>query len=68
MGIGTLEINKAKYGAKKCCELLKRPKAKKKKSKLWIFGQRENEKHEIRDSSYANTSQSLISRGGNRLE
>ena len=67
MGTGTLEINKAKYGAKKCCELLKRPKEKK-KSKLWIFGQRENEKHEIRDSSYANTSQSLISRGGNRLE
>ena len=31
MGTGTLEINKAKYGAKKCCELLKRPKAKKKK-------------------------------------
>ena len=32
MGTGTLEINKAKYGAKKCCELLKIPKAKKKKA------------------------------------
>lgn len=38
MGIGTLEINKAKYGAKKCCELLKRPKAQKKKKQTVDFG------------------------------
>ena len=49
MGIGTLEINKAKYGAKKCCELLKRPKAKKKKKAncgFWVKEKMRNMKLE----------------------